>query len=96
MDASERNKKEKPYKCHLVAVANTRIDPGTVMIHFGNTSVCVCACEWCVCVCEWCVCVRVSGVCVVCASVCVCVCVRVCVCVCVCVCVSRSLCTLNA
>ena len=62
MDASERNKKEKPYKCCLVAMANTGIDPGTVMIHFGNTSVCVCACV-CVCVRVVCVCVCASGVC---------------------------------
>ena len=38
MDAAERNKEEKPHEVGMIAVANTRVDPGTMVVHLHDTS----------------------------------------------------------
>ena len=41
MDTAKRNKEEEPCEVGMVAVAHTRVDPGTVVVHLHDASTCV-------------------------------------------------------
>ena len=38
MDATKRNEEEKPHEVGMIAVADTRVDPGTMVVHLHDAS----------------------------------------------------------